>query len=699
MEQLKVIRTLEGLRELVTYLNDRPYVAFDTETTGLDKEAKIIGFSIAAEIDVGYYVILREWKDGKLQELETLNEAQFFMYSLQHSKLLMHNGIFDCAMVENNFSISLIKSLHTDTMILAHLLDENRPVNLKDLGVALFGEDARKEQEEMKASISANGGMLTKDNYELYKADANLIARYGAKDALLTLKLFYQFIPELYEQGLDQFFYEDESMPLLKGPTYELNTTGLRVDPEKLQKLKMTLEAECLDAKGFIYKEITPIVKDKYPGTGKTNTFNIGSSKQLAWLLFFQLDEYFHVLTKEGKELCKFFGIRLPYALKDKREFIRSCIENKDRVWKQSTWNPKTKKMARPKKVGDPWNYLACGKETLGKFSEKYEWVKRFLEYNKNLKLLNTYVTGIESRMKYNVIRPSFLQHGTTSGRYSSRNPNFQNLPRDDKRVKSCIIARKGKVFVGADYSQLEPRVFASFSNDKRLQASFEGKDDFYSVIGIEVFDKYDALPIKDGDPNAFGVKYKKLRDLAKVVALSSTYGTTAPKMAISTGKTIEESQEIIDLYFERFPDVKKFMLQCHDKAMNDGFVTNLYGRPRRMPKAKDIVAAYGKRSHSDLPYEVRNILNLAVNHVVQSTGASIMNRAAIEVNRAIMEKGWKDVKIVLQVHDELVLEGPEALGQEILKILKYAMENAVDLPGVKLEAIPKIAYNLADLK
>jgi DNA polymerase I-like protein with 3'-5' exonuclease and polymerase domains len=475
MENLIIIKTIDQLPKLIDYINSNEFIAFDTETTGVTKGSKIIGFSVSASPDIAYYVILSHWdvSTNQLIDLETARAAKEVIAHLANKNLIMHNGVFDCWMVENNYNIKLIDYLHTDTMIAGHLLDENRHNGLKELGVSIFGEDARAEQIAMKESVHKNGGQLTKDNYELYKADSDLIGRYGAKDTILTIKLFYLFVEQLYEQGLNTFFYE-ESMPLLKGPTYDLNTVGLQVDPEALQTLKGSLEADCMQARAFIEREIAPTVAKEYPGTSKAKTFNIGSSKQLAWLLFIKLENEFATLTKEGRNVCKALDLKLPYSLVQKRAFLQSVKENKGNVYEEGKYNPKTKKIGRPKKVGDVWNYLAADKMTLKKYSNKYKWVEKFLEYNKNLKLLTTYVTGIQERMTYNVIRPSFLQHGTTSGRYSSKNPNFQNLPRDDKRVKKCIVARPGKLFIGADYSQLEPRVFASFSEDKRLLACFK---------------------------------------------------------------------------------------------------------------------------------------------------------------------------------------------------------------------------------
>lgn len=693
METLNIIKTAEGVRSLIEYLADKDLVAFDTETTGVTNAAEIIGLSLCAEPGVGHYVITAAWNtaEQKLDYLETKELMPDLMRALQGKRLIMHNGLFDCNMVANNYKVSLIESLHTDTMILAHLLDENRRVGLKELGGAYYGDEAKKEQEEMKASVAANGGLLTRECYEMYKADSDLMARYGAKDAILTFNLFFELVDELYQEKLDGFFYQDESMPLLRGPTYELNTVGLKVDAEKLSELKRSLEIETLELKAFIEKEIYPEIKDKYPGTNKKNIFNIGSNQQLAWLLFERLGNTFPKLSDSGKVLCEALSLRNPYNKSDKSEFIETVREH----------------LGRPcgpvKKVREYWTYLSLDKVVLTQFAKKYLWAEKLLEYKKLTKLLSTYVEGIQDRLQYGIIRPSFLQHGTTSGRYSSRAPNFQNLPREDKRVKSCIVARPGKVFVGADYSQLEPRVFAAVSGDETLMACFASGEDFYSVVGAPVFGISGCSMVKD-DKNSFAKKYPQLRDKAKILALATPYGRSAFQQASTMGISVDESQALIDKYFAAYPKVELMMLESHEQAMSNGVVHNLYGRPRRIPAAKEIKATFGRMTHAEMPYTARTLLNLAMNHRVQSTGASIMNRAAIacwEMCReaAKIDPRWLQVKIVLQVHDELVLEGPEDLADDMVCVLKDAMENTTELPGVALIADPKVAKNLADLK
>lgn len=693
--KLTVIDSPAGISELIEYLRDKDLVAYDCETTGVHAGAEVIGVSVAATLTEAFYVILSVF-DTETQTLVHLENHDYILpliELLKTKRIIAHNGVFDCQMAENFFKVRLIESLFADTMIMAHLLNENRRVGLKELAKEYYGEDSTKEAEAMRASVIANGGKWTSKDKEMYKADPFLMGEYGAQDALLTLKVYYTQLPQLKEQKLAKFFFEDESMPLLRGPTYDLNTAGLRVDVQSLLSLKKTLEAECLEAREFIYKEIHPHIKDKYPGNKAKNTFNIGSSSQLSWLLFGKLELEFGTLTKGGKAVCKALEMKIPYHSTTKRHFIKTCLHHVGTAH-TSAYTHNGKKRAASK-IKEPWGYIACDKKTLSKLAPRYKWIEKLLEYQRKNKILTTYIKGIEERLQYGIIRPSFLQHGTTSGRYASRNPNFQNLPRDDKRVKACIVPRAGKVFVGADYSQLEPRVFAYFSGDVRLLQAFRGEDDFYSVIGMEVYDKTDCTPRKEGSPDAFGIKYKRLRDLSKVIALASTYGATAHQLAPTTGKSIEDTQQDIDNYFERFPGVKNMMLESHAQAMTGGAVYNLFGRPRRMPEAKKIKQLFGNMSHAELPYEARNLLNLAVNHRIQSTGASVVNRGAIKFYEYKAEAGI-DCKLVLQVHDSLIVECNEADAEDVVVLLQAAMENTVELEGVKLEAVPKIGNNLS---
>lgn len=687
MENLITIKSKRDLDNLISdYLPKHNLYAVDTEATGITEADDIIGISVCAEQDRAFYVVIKAWNSAKetLEDVLTVEDVMPLVQALVDKKLIMHNSLFDCKLIKRCFGIDLMPSIKVDTLILSHLLDENRSNKLKDLGAAFFGDDAKKEQQELALSVQKNGGLAKINkksfNIEMYKAEADVIAKYGAKDALLTYNLAILLADQLsQDENLWKFFFDDESMPLLKGPTYQMNTTGLKVDVNKLEKLEADLRFEILKLEESIYNDIYPYVKDEYPGTNKKNKFNINSPSQFSWLLFVKLGQEYKKLTPAGRALAKQLTGKIPYTISGKKQFIKAVQD----LGKK------------------PEKYIAADKAAISQLKDKYKWLEDFITYKRLDKLQKTYVQGIKERVRYGIIHPSFLQHGTTSGRYSSKDPNFQNLPRDDKRIKECIISRPGKVFVGADYSQLEPRVFAYYSQDTALMKCFEDGTDFYSIIGAKVYKK-EAVSLKKDDSGSFAKLYKNLRQNAKTISLSATYGTTAYKMvdSITTedGRrlTVEQCQDIIDTYFEAFPSVKLFMTQSHQEVVKTGMVSNLYGRPRRIPEAK-VLQSYGKFSHHNLEYGLRNLLNLAVNHKIQSTGASIINRSAIALHSRLKNE-FKNANIVLQVHDSLVVECDEKDANNVAKVMKECMETTCSLSGVKLEAEPQIGKNLAEV-
>lgn len=727
-ETLMVVRTPEELERVCSYLSDPEFVyaAYDSETTGLKKDSEIIGYSIAVEEGIGIYVVLAEWfanvrtedcqaccgvgsidkgltkagkprvrpkcKECKASGKITISDGELVHYpemraasaqvfnTLTTKRLIMHNSPFDCQVTERELGFNLRPHLHTDTMELWHVLDENENAALKDLGARLFGEDALTEKEAMKASVITNGGIWSDapgGTKEMYKADSELLGRYGAKDTILTLKLFYEGIPRLFDENLDKFFYEEESMPLMRTATYDMNTVGLKVDLTRLAQVERELTDECMRLRAEIHEMLAPLTKEKYPkGFGdKAEEFNIGSTQQMAWLLFDRMGEMFLTLTDGGKALCKQLGCKPTYSNKAKRDFISSALDYGK----------------------NPYKFMQCDVVVLEEYAPKYEWCAKLLEYRSAGKILGTYVLGIKERLHYGIIYPGFLQHGTTSGRYSSRNPNFQNLPRDDKRIKSCIISRPGRVFVGADYSQLEPRVFASVSQDPDLMECFASGKDFYSVVGAPIFDKEHCSLFKK-DENSFAKLYEDLRNISKAFALATPYGTSAFQQAQKLKLPQKRCEEIMEKYLTRYASVHQMMLESHEMVKDHGVVYSLYGRPRRIPAGLEIRSVYGDLPHGELPYAIRNLLNLGMNHRVQSSAASIVNRAAIRFCRRMEELGL-DAKLLLQVHDELIAECREEDKEIVRQELKDAMENTTLLPGVLLQADPKIAYNLADLK
>lgn len=688
-EQFEIIEDDAGFDRFEAYFKDHEFISFDTETTGLAKDATIIGYSMAAELHLGWYVVLYYWDKINKVIVKTpiFDRAVHYLQEVKKKNLVTHYGIVDVQWVKTNFQVNLLESVHTDTMVLVHTVDENKfSYQLKELGVQEFGEDAKKEQAEMKASVIEQGGIWEEKkggSKEMYKADRYIMGRYAAKDAILTLKILYAYLPRLFEQKLEKFFYEEETMPLFKTCTYQLNTVGLKIDIDKLQQLESELRANCARLMEEINFEIKPYIQDKYPGTSAVKTFNINSGQQLAWLLFTKLGNDWKKVTKGGRVKAVELLGKPPYTPTMRKLFVNTLNE-----------------------LGiKPEKYIQCDKKALLNYSSKYKWVAKLLEYKKEEKLLNTYVEGIQRFMKYGVIHPGFLQHGTVSGRYSSRGPNFQNLPRDDKRIKKCIVARPGKTFVGADYSQLEPRTFTSQAQDPILLAGFKNNEDFYSVVGIPLFNKTECSANKKAT-NYFGDKFPIYRQISKTTALGIAYGETPYKLADELrdeeGKNlpIDFCTQLIEDYWQKYEGIRNFVNESHAQVVKTGVVYTQFGRPRHIPEAKKI-ALFGfpeSCSTKDLKYNYRTLLNLAVSFRVQGTAASIINRAAIAFIRRTTELGI-ECNIVMQVHDEIIAECNTEHAETVAAILKDCMENTNSLNGVALIADPKIAQNIADLK
>lgn len=760
---LVVLRTPEEILSLVDFYSGYELIAYDTETTGLEMDCEVVGASFCATRTIAHYCVMSYW-DPETKQLIRLKENKEALRKvielIKLKNLIMHNAVYDCRVTWVEFGIQLIQSVFADTMVMAHLLDEEGPQGLKELGRIVFGETATQEQQEMKASVIKNGGIWEDKKKkgaikEMYKADPEILGKYGAKDTVLTFDLFYELFDRLTEEGLSDFFFEDECMPLLREATYDLNTVGLRVDVTKMRTLEKEMEHK-------VNRLIIEIEEDLAPYMKERPTFKISSTQQMAWLLFVRLQQPFRSLNDSGRALAKQLTGKLPYTPAQKRSFIHAVDDERRRTIGLAEQAERSiapvlgalkaeleeaRKIRNKIKREDPSlapeaeaiideiieridalqlpaktyrkraamlfpeKYIQVDKATLQDLSSKFEWIQKLLSLRSEEKLLGTYVRGILSRQRYGIVYPEFRQTGTDSGRYSSSNPNFQNLPRDDKRVKSCVIARPGRTFVGADYSQLEPRVFASISQDPRLIECFERGEDFYSVVGVEIFGRQGASTYKD-DEGSFATAHKSERQVSKAVCLASAYGTTANKQAQvlrhANGKpfTTEECEHIINTYFERFPGVRKMMLESHKMAKRDGKVYNLYGRPRRLPLAVKVGKMFPNISHAELEYIYRQPLNLAMNFRVQSSAASIVNRACIAFKRKCREKyaqtgdaAWLTVYIIMQVHDEIIADCDDHLVPEVKALLKESMETTTILPGVALVAEPVAAKILSELK
>ena len=301
--------------------------------------------------------------------------------------------------------------------------------------------------------------------------------------------------------------------------------------------------------------------------------------------------------------------------------------------------------------------------EVLEKLSKKHEIADYILKYRSLNKLISTYLDGIlEYIMDDGRVRTSFKQMITATGRLSSVDPNLQNIPirsEEGKNIRKVFVADKNKVFIDADYSQIELRVLAHLSKDSVIIDSFKNDLDIHYKTASEVF----GVPINEVTDNQ--------RRSAKAVNFGIVYGISDYGLSKDLNITRNEARQYIDGYLNTYPSIKSYMEEIVNKAKKDGFVTTILDRKRYIPEinSKNFnIRSFGER--------------IALNTPIQGSAADIIKLAMIKVyERLKVEK--VNAKLILQIHDELIVECEESEKETVKKILKNSMENVykLDLP------------------
>ncbi|MFH0924302.1 MAG: DNA polymerase I [bacterium] len=285
----------------------------------------------------------------------------------------------------------------------------------------------------------------------------------------------------------------------------------------------------------------------------------------------------------------------------------------------------------------------------------------KILEYRTLRKLKTTYIDALPLTInpKTGRIHTSFIQTGTSTGRLSSRNPNLQNIPvrsEHGKKIRRAFISEKGSLFLASDYSQIELRILAHLSSDQRLVKAFQEGIDVHNVTACEVFGvEVDQIT-------------KELRRRAKVINFGIIYGMSAFGLAQDLKISQREAQRYIDNYFKKYSEVKRFIDETIEKAEKDGYVSTLFNRKRPVPElqSKDKnVHKLGER--------------IAINSPIQGTAADLIKMAMIAIDKKLVDEGYKS-KLILQIHDELILECPENELDVITLLVRTEMEGVFKL-------------------
>ncbi|MCR5591162.1 MAG: DNA polymerase I, partial [Lachnospiraceae bacterium] len=296
--------------------------------------------------------------------------------------------------------------------------------------------------------------------------------------------------------------------------------------------------------------------------------------------------------------------------------------------------------------------------DVLEKLAPDYPFVSRILEYRALTKLKSTYTDGLQQYLDADGrIHSTFNQTITATGRISSTEPNLQNIParmEQGRLIRKYFVPKDGCMFVDADYSQIELRVMAHLSGDETLIEAFRTGADIHSITASKVFH------VAPGEVTSL------MRRNAKAVNFGIIYGISAFGLASDLNIAKKEAQDFIDEYFRTFPKVKAFIDAGVEKARKDGYVTTVFGRRRPLPELSS--SDFMKRSFGE---------RVAMNAPIQGTAADIMKIAMIKVKERLEKEGLES-RVILQVHDELLIEAPESEVEKAAALLKEEMENAV---------------------
>ena len=298
--------------------------------------------------------------------------------------------------------------------------------------------------------------------------------------------------------------------------------------------------------------------------------------------------------------------------------------------------------------------------EVLESLRNEHPIIPAILQYRELVKLKSTYLDGMLPLIDKNGrIHTVFKQAVTATGRLSSTEPNLQNIPirkESGKRIRKMFVPADGNVLVCGDYSQIELRLMAHMSGDKAMIDAFNGGEDFHRSTAARLF----GVPFEEVTQD--------MRRSAKAVNFGIIYGISDFGLSEDLGISVYEARRYMQNYFATYPGVKRFMDDCVAFAKENGYVKTLYGRKRYIPELQ--ASVYATRAFGE---------RVAMNMPLQGTASDIIKAAMIEVDKKLAEGGYK-AKLIMQVHDELIVDCPLPEKDNVEKLLKTCMQNVAEL-------------------
>jgi DNA polymerase I-like protein with 3'-5' exonuclease and polymerase domains len=678
IDDYEIITDSERLRQYINEARMNDILALDTETTGLNPITdKIVGLCLYTPGQKACYIPINHKSYITLQRIENqLSETEVAKeLELFDGKYVFHNAKFDIRVCRHSLGVSL--EPYWDTLLASKCINEKGSHALKDLHLAMCNS---KDTESLTFDSLFNG--VTFDNIPISTA-----VLYAAGDPLKTFEL-YEKQKEMFESGEYDGPYNvfrHIEMPLIT-TVCDMEDRGICLDNDVVKYLQDKYHKIHNDRLNDVnkalsmYDELVNNYITSHPGTKIKLPVNVNSPQQLA-ILFYDI-------------------------LK---------LESPDRKSPRGTGS-------------DILNEFAKGNHK--------NLCEAILALRNVEKLLSTYIDKIPSVvLDDGKVHCSYNQYGADTGRFSSSEPNMQNIPSHNKEIRKMFRAEEGYVLLGADFSQQEPMTTSYLSNDEKMQQAFRDGKDIYSTVAALSFGKTyeECLEFNsDGTTNSAG---KERRTQAKSIVLGILYGRSIPSIAEQLDCSIKKAQEIYDKVLASFTGLANFIEQSETQARENGYVETAWGRRRHIPDMQlpkyefsyisnkghydplafdttsvevepKLVEKYTRamdkaryaKDRSNVMYEARqegikikdNTFKIAeaerqcVNSRVQGSAADITKLAMLAINNDSKMKEL-DFHLLIQVHDEVIGECPRENAKEAAERLSYLMRTAptelIDLP------------------
>ena len=646
------VQDSETLKLMFQHIQESDVIAVDTETSGLNpRKNKIVGWSLSGDEGVGFYIPTLVWNFDKGElELQTIDGtstetiSKNLLKALKGKKLVFHNASFDVQFIKNYFGIDLLPDVWVDTGLLVHTVYEEgafgfgNPFGLKSIAIMnqeALGLDVEKaanqEQLELKESIKKNGGSVTKESYEIYKADLDILSKYASADTDLTLRICNLYLGKLRDEGLEKFFFEDEVMPIYREVTVPMEAYGVDLDTELIEKIHGEIVEDQKKNKEIVMKSLLAIPEVKewvvatsmesYPVSHKGNWAQRLVERYSLPLPKSEKTGKYSLTAKYINELedskVKQFLLTGDDTLIDDVEKARISMS----LWKESNDGDYINIQSK-KHLGEiVFGYMGIKPKVSGantksgrdkfdmsmveELAKTYPWAENLRVYNKLLKIKSTYVDRFRDRQEDGRYYFYFKQNGTVSGRYGS---DAQQLPKPLEEgedapvimkyvniVRAFLIAGKGRKVIDADYESLEPHCFASVTGDKALQEIFNKGWDFYSTVAIKT-EKLEGVSADKKADNYLKKLDPVKRNKAKAYSLGIAYGMEAYALKMSLGVDQKTAETLVKGYLDGFPQLKEWRERSREEVKAYGQIKNYVGRVRHLPKVQKLYNKFQDR-------------------------------------------------------------------------------------------------------